>query len=179
MLHVVHDVTRSGGSWREACHHSPPARLHSADAAERQGPVPFRPLGAIAMACCCGGVLLACHALQVGGKPVGVHVSHSRSLDQLVEEQLAEIQGDADPEASINKLLRLVRSHSDRKSAVAAALKAVLALPARKEAQPLGVGVAQVGGRPQTQRWRCQVASLAPCPLALGIASAGRCLYAR
>ena len=70
--------------------------------------------------------------LQVCGKPVGVHISRGRSVDQLVEDQLADMQDDSDPDASVNKLLRLLRSHSDKKAATAAALKAVLTLPSRK-----------------------------------------------
>jgi hypothetical protein len=70
--------------------------------------------------------------LQVCGKPVGVHISRGRSVDQLVEDQIADVQEDSDPDASVNKLLRLLRSHTDRKAATAAALKAVLTLPSRK-----------------------------------------------
>lgn len=69
---------------------------------------------------------------EVCGKPVGVHISRGRSVDQLVEDQIADVQEDADPDASVNKLLRLLRSHTDRKAATAAALKAVLTLPSRK-----------------------------------------------
>lgn len=63
---------------------------------------------------------------------MGVHISRGRSVDQLVEDQIADVQEDADPDASVNKLLRLLRSHTDRKAATAAALKAVLTLPSRK-----------------------------------------------
>lgn len=70
--------------------------------------------------------------MQVCGKPVGVHISRGRSVDQLVEDQIADVQEDSDPDASVNKLLRLLRSHTDRKAATAAALKAVLTLPSRK-----------------------------------------------
>ena len=66
------------------------------------------------------------------GKPVGVHISRGRSVDQLVEDQIADVQEDSDPDASVNKLLRLLLSHTDRKAATAAALKAVLTLPSRK-----------------------------------------------
>lgn len=69
---------------------------------------------------------------EVCGKPVGVHISRGRSVDQLVEDQIADVQEDSDPDASVNKLLRLLRSHTDRKAATAAALKAVLTLPSRK-----------------------------------------------
>jgi len=61
-----------------------------------------------------------------------VHISRGRSVDQLVEDQIADVQEDSDPDASVNKLLRLLRSHTDRKAATAAALKAVLTLPSRK-----------------------------------------------
>lgn len=61
-----------------------------------------------------------------------MHISRGRSVDQLVEDQIADVQDDADPDASVNKLLRLLRSHTDRKAAIAAALKAVLTLPSRK-----------------------------------------------
>lgn len=70
--------------------------------------------------------------VQVCGKPVGVHISRGRSVDQLVEDQIADVQDAADPDASVNKLLRLLRSHTDRKAAISAALKAVLTLPSRK-----------------------------------------------
>lgn len=73
-----------------------------------------------------------CGMLQVCGKPVGVHISRGRSVDQLVEDQIVDVQDDADPDASVNKLLRLLRSHTDRKAAISAALKAVLTLPSRK-----------------------------------------------
>ena len=63
---------------------------------------------------------------------MGVHISRGRSVDQLVEDQIADVQEDSDPDASVNKLLRLLRSHTDRKAATAAALKAVLTLPSRK-----------------------------------------------
>ena len=63
---------------------------------------------------------------------MGVHISRGRSVDQLVEDQIADVQDDADPDASVNKLLRLLRSHTDRKAAISAALKAVLTLPSRK-----------------------------------------------
>ena len=84
---------------------------------------------------CCFQLLYAvfiCCMLQVCGKPVGVHISRGRSVDQLVEDQIADVQDDADPDASVNKLLRLLRSHTDRKAAISAALKAVLTLPSRK-----------------------------------------------
>ena len=63
---------------------------------------------------------------------MGVHISRGRSVDQLVEDQIADVQEDSDPDASVNKLLRLLLSHTDRKAATAAALKAVLTLPSRK-----------------------------------------------
>ncbi len=63
---------------------------------------------------------------------MGVHISRGRIVDQLVEDQIADVQEDSDPDASVNKLLRLLRSHTDRKAATAAALKAVLTLPSRK-----------------------------------------------
>ncbi|KAL3161121.1 hypothetical protein ABBQ38_009496 [Trebouxia sp. C0009 RCD-2024] len=69
---------------------------------------------------------------EVCGKAVGVHISRGRSVDQLVEDQIADVQDDADPDASVNKLLRLLRSHTDRKAAISAALKAVMTLPSRK-----------------------------------------------
>lgn len=49
-----------------------------------------------------------------------------------MEDQIADVQDDADPDASVNKLLRLLRSHTDRKAAISAALKAVMTLPSRK-----------------------------------------------
>ena len=63
---------------------------------------------------------------------MGVHISRGCSVDQLVEDQIADVQDDADPDASVNKLLRLLRSHTDKKAAISAALKAVLTLPSRK-----------------------------------------------
>lgn len=86
----------------------------------------------LALSCSHSVSLLMATTLQVCGKPVGVHISRGRSVDQLVEDQMSEMQDDSDPDASVNKLLRLLRSHSDKKAATAAALKAVLTLPSRK-----------------------------------------------
>lgn len=67
------------------------------------------------------------------GKPVGVHISRARSLEQALEEEApatASVSTEAsDFETALNKLLRLLRGHSDKQVAVAAALKAALAVP--------------------------------------------------
>lgn len=71
--------------------------------------------------------------LQACGKPVGVHISRARSLEQALEEEApatASVSTEAsDFETALNKLLRLLRGHSDKQVAVAAALKAALAVP--------------------------------------------------
>ena len=71
-----------------------------------------------------------CH-LQACGKPVGVHISRARSIEQAAEEQQNALLEDGDPDTAINKLLKLIRNHSDKRAAVAAALKAVLAVPSK------------------------------------------------
>lgn len=48
-----------------------------------------------------------------------------QEVQVIVEQEEAPFAFDADPDSSINKLLRLLRSHPNRKTAVAAALKAV------------------------------------------------------
>lgn len=68
--------------------------------------------------------------VQACGKPVGVHISRARSLEQAAEEQNPLLEG-CDPDTTINKLLRLIRSHSDKRAAVTAALKAVMAVPSK------------------------------------------------
>jgi len=76
-------------------------------------------------------MVLTSFRFQACGKPVGVHISRARSLEQAVEEQQNLLLDDCDPDKAINKLLRLIRSHSDKRGAVTAALKAVLAVPSR------------------------------------------------
>ena len=70
---------------------------------------------------------------QACGRPVGVHISRARLADEHIASAACD-EGDQD--ASINKLLRLLRSHPDKRAAIAAALKAVLSLPAK--ARPVG-----------------------------------------
>lgn len=66
---------------------------------------------------------------QVCGKLVTVRMSNEEKEEQvvqvIVEQEEAPFAFDADPDSSINKLLCLLRSHPNRKTAVAAALKAV------------------------------------------------------
>ena len=62
---------------------------------------------------------------------MGVHISRARSAEQIAEEQLNPLPEDCDPDTGINKLLRLIRNHNDKRTAVAAALKAVLAVPSK------------------------------------------------
>ena len=66
---------------------------------------------------------------QVCGKLVSVRMSNETREEQevqvIVEQDEVPFAFDADPDSSINKLLRLLRSHPNRKTAVAAALKAV------------------------------------------------------
>ncbi len=55
----------------------------------------------------------------------------AKQPDQVVaDKEELPFAFDSDPDSSINKLLRLLRSHPNRKSAVAAALKAVETVPA-------------------------------------------------
>lgn len=68
------------------------------------------------------------HALQACGKPVGVHISRARSLEQATEDELLSPTEDFDFDAALAKLLRILRGHGDRKAAVAAATKAALAV---------------------------------------------------
>ncbi len=62
---------------------------------------------------------------------MGVHISRARSLEQALEEGGATPAQTEDPdfEAALNKLLRLLRGHSDKRAAIAAATKTVLAVP--------------------------------------------------
>lgn len=69
--------------------------------------------------------------LQACGRPVGVHISRARSLEQAVEEEQASRSDGFDPEAAISKLLRLLRNHSDKRVAINAAMKAVLAVQSK------------------------------------------------
>lgn len=69
--------------------------------------------------------------VEVGGRPVGVHLTKDRpSPSSTPSEDVALVEDDAD--SSINRLLRLIRSHADKRAAVGAALRAVLALPSDK-----------------------------------------------
>ena len=65
---------------------------------------------------------------------MGVHISRARSLEQALEEDAAPATApisaeDNDFDTALNKLLRLLRAHSDKRAAVAAAMKAALTVP--------------------------------------------------
>ncbi|KAK9822115.1 hypothetical protein WJX74_008796 [Apatococcus lobatus] len=66
---------------------------------------------------------------EVCGRLVSVHMSNEAKEEQqaqvVLDQEEVPFSFDADPDSSINKLLRLLRSHPNRRTAVAAALKAV------------------------------------------------------
>lgn len=69
--------------------------------------------------------------MQVNGKEVGVHISRPREVESDANILLAGL----DSEGGINKLLKLIHAHPDRKAAIAAAIKAVIAQAPRRTVQ--------------------------------------------
>ena len=68
-------------------------------------------------------------SFQVRGEDVGVHISRPRNVDPSSDTLLL---AGLDSEGGINKLLNLIHTHQDRKAAIAAAIKAVMALQPRR-----------------------------------------------
>eukprot|EP00884_Botryococcus_braunii_P002695 jgi/Botrbrau1/12426/Bobra.0229s0022.1 len=69
---------------------------------------------------------------QVCGKNVGVSTSRGKTGDVVkVPDMGPSLDDDSDTESSISKLLNLIRSHSDEKAAIKAALSAVMTVPKR------------------------------------------------
>lgn len=62
-----------------------------------------------------------------------MHISRARSLEQAADEQQPVPADEYDFDTALNKLVRLLRGHSDKRAAIVAATKAVVATPSKQK----------------------------------------------